>query len=123
MHCKFCGKELAEGAAFCPDCGKGVNETAGKKVDILGIVKKYFNYNTLSLIVGTVILIIGFVRLGDSSYSISSTSFGADFYTYTYRGIVGAVKMLGRLNETISWVLIAFGLYIDLKAVKGFFKK
>lgn len=123
MHCKFCGKELAEGAVFCPDCGKGVNETATNKVDVLEIVKKYFNYNTLSLIVGTFIIIIGIVRLGDSSYGISSTSFGADFYTYAYRGIVGAVKMLGRLNETISWVLIALGLYIDLKAVKGFFKK
>ncbi len=123
MHCKFCGKELNEGAVFCPDCGKGVNEPAAKKVDFLGIIKKYFNYNTISLIVGTFIIIIGFVRLGESSYGISSTSFGADFYTYAYRGIVGAVKMLGRLNETISWVLIALGLYIDLKAVKGFFKK
>ncbi len=123
MHCKFCGAELKEDAVFCAECGKAVNEQPTKKVNVLEVIKKYFNYNTLSLIVGTIILIIGFVRLGDSSYSISSTSFGADFYTYAYRGIVAAVKMLGRINETISWALIAFGLYIDLKAVKGFFKK
>ena len=27
MDCKFCGKELADGAAFCPECGKAVEES------------------------------------------------------------------------------------------------
>lgn len=30
MHCKHCGRELAEGSAFCHHCGHPQNETAGQ---------------------------------------------------------------------------------------------
>ena len=117
MTCKFCGKELSEGAAFCPECGKNVEETV---VEEIKAPKKKFNldYNTVRLILGTVIVFIGIIRLMSSSVSISSTSFGGDFYTYTYKGIVACAKMLGTINATISWALIAFGAYIDVKALK-----
>ncbi len=139
MNCQFCGKELNEGAAFCPECGKSVNEApapvaepaaapapapvAEPTVSFVQKVKSKLNYNVVGLILGTIIILIGIVRLMDSSVSVSSTSFGADFYTYSYKGIVACANMLGSVNKTISWALISFGAYIDLKAAKEFFKK
>ena len=72
----------------------------------------------MQLILGTLIVFVGVIRLMSSSVSVNSTSFGADFYTYTYKGIVACANMLGKINATISWALIAFGAYIDLKAIK-----
>jgi hypothetical protein len=55
--------------------------------------------------------------------SIGSTSFGGDFYTYAYKGIVACANMLGKINATISWALISFGAYIDLKSIKEMLEK
>ena len=84
--------------------------------------KKGSKGDIIQLIIGTIIIIIGFSRLGQSSVSISSTSFGADFYTYAYRGIVACANMLGKINATISWLIIVLGVMIDIKALKGFKK-
>lgn len=135
MKCKYCEAELQEGVLFCTNCGKPVSEevaveepvaaTEEAKVqeDVVEKVKKVAtkmpSASVLQLIVGTIIIIIGFSRLGQSSISISSTSFGADFYTYAYRGIVACADMLGTINATISWLIIVIGALIDLKAVKG----
>ena len=128
MNCKFCGKELMEDAAFCPECGKSTTEevvetvttpeAAAKSNDVLEKVKKILNFNTICIVIGTVLILIGFIRLMDSSVSINSTSFGADFYTYTYRGIVACAEMLGKINKTMSWCLISIGALIDIKAVR-----
>lgn len=141
MNCKFCGKELDEGAAFCPECGKSVNEVPAPTevpapaeapapapapaptVSPVEKIKAMLNHNIVGLILGTVIILIGIVRLMDSSVSVSSTSFGADFYTYSYKGIVACANLLGSINKTLSWALISFGAYIDFKAAKGYFDK
>lgn len=117
MDCKFCGKELADGAAFCPECGKAVEESL--VVETKAQKKKFkLSFNTMQLILGTLIVFVGVIRLMSSSVSVNSTSFGADFYTYAYKGIVACANMLGKINATVSWALIAFGAYIDLKAIK-----
>lgn len=130
MNCKFCGKELAENAAFCPECGKSVTEEVAAPVenvvenDVAAPIaevkklKKKISFNTVCLLVGTLLIIIGFIRLMDSSVSISSTSFGADFYTYAYKGIVACAEMLGKINKTLSWCLISIGAIIDIKAIR-----
>lgn len=132
MECKYCGSELQEGVMFCTNCGKSVaeegvaQETAQPTEQIKDVAEKVKNAakkgskgDLIQLIIGTIIIIIGFTRLGQSSVSISSTSFGADFYTYAYRGIVACANMLGKINATISWLIITLGVMIDLKAVKG----
>ena len=132
MKCKYCGSELQEGVMFCTNCGKSVaeegaaQETAQPTEQIKDVAEKVKNAakkgskgDLIQLIIGTIIIIIGFTRLGQSSVSISSTSFGADFYTYAYRGIVACANMLGKINATISWLIITLGVMIDLKAVKG----
>ena len=139
MKCKYCESELQEGVVFCTNCGKAVaeEEVAQEKVEaatqpveqikdvadkVKEAAKKRSKGEMLQLIVGTIIIIIGFSRLGQSSVAISSTSFGADFYTYAYKGIVACADMLGTINATISWLIIVIGVLIDLKAVKGFKK-
>ena len=130
MNCKFCGKELAENVAFCPECGKSTAETetvtenvvtteaVEQTKEVITKAKKKINFNTICLIVGTLLILIGFIRLMDSSVSISSTSFGADFYTYAYKGIVACAEMLGKINKTLSWCLISIGAMIDIKAIR-----
>ncbi|MBR3954378.1 MAG: zinc ribbon domain-containing protein [Clostridia bacterium] len=150
MNCKYCGNEMNEGALFCAACGKNVeddnlynnkseevvadtnemsatvlpgNNADKKNNDILNKIKAKLNFDTVLLLVGILIIIIGFVRLMDSSVSVSSTSFGGDFYTYSYKGIVACARLLGAINETLSWGLIAAGVVVDLKALKGIFSK
>jgi hypothetical protein len=146
MNCKFCGQELHENSVFCPECGKSVNESVAETqtetnqqteeqtieiqtpVEPVYTQKKYkpvfkFDFKYVTLVIGTLIMFIGFIRLSDSSVSITSTSFGADFYTYTYKGIVECAEILGKINATLSWCLIAIGAIIVLKAIKEFWKK
>ncbi len=136
MKCEFCQTELLEDAGFCGNCGKPVNapvteevtaestpvvesapapaETSTSAKDVL---KKASKIN-LHLVVGTILIVIGFIRLFSSGVSISSTSFGADFYTYSYQGIVACAEMLGKINATVSWLIIGLGAAIDLKGIK-----
>ena len=46
--------------------------------------------------------------------SVSSTSFGADFYTYTYQGIVAISRILASIVVTIGWVIVAIGAGLDM---------
>ena len=133
MNCKFCGAELKDDAVFCTNCGKTLNEEAPAAVETAEIpvapaapvakAKKFDIINLVPLVVGTLFIIIGLIRLAGSSVSVSSTSFGADFYTYSYRGIVACAKMLAKINASVSWLIIAVGASIDLKALKGLLKK
>ena len=125
MQCKFCNAELADEAVFCPECGKSVTEEpqaqavpAAEIVAPKKALKIKFGFNEICLVVGTLLILIGFIRLMDSSISISSTSFGADFYTYTYKGIVACAEMLSKIHKTLSWCLIGLGAVIDIKAIK-----
>ena len=73
----------------------------------------------ISLSVGTVILIIGFIRIATAGTSISSTSFGADFYTYTYQGIVAVTEALAAIEVTLGWILVAIGAAIDVLSLRS----
>ena len=73
----------------------------------------------IGLSVGTIIIIIGFIRIASAGTSISSTSFGADFYTYTYQGIVAATEALAAIEVTLGWILVAIGAAIDVLSLRS----
>lgn len=94
--------------------GKGTGDAAsspGKPADR--------RLKIIGLSVGTVIMIIGFIRIATAGTSISSTSFGADFYTYTYQGIVAVTEALASIEVTLGWILVAIGAAIDALSLRS----
>ena len=73
----------------------------------------------IGLSVGTVIMIIGFIRIASAGTSISSTSFGGDFYTYTYQCIVAVAEALAAIEVTLGWILAAIGAAIDILSLRS----
>ena len=73
----------------------------------------------ICLAIGTVFIVIGFIRIATAGTSISSTSFGADFYTYTYQGIVAVAEILASIEVTLGWILAAIGASIDIRVLLG----
>lgn len=90
MNCPKCGALLKEDVRFCTSCGVNLefnqeaekNESSvfqnkeEKRIKIPEISSK-----KIGLIVGTVLIIIGLIRILSAGTSISSTSFVGDFYT------------------------------------------
>ena len=72
----------------------------------------------IGLVVGTAMIIVGIYRIMEAGTTISSTSFGADFYTYTYQGIVAISRILASIEVTIGWVIIAIGAAIDVISLR-----
>ena len=140
MICPRCGAKLDEDSKFCEVCGNPVQpadkpETEQQAVpsDRSAEVKSEPAENplpvsskkTLSkgemicLAIGTVFIVIGFIRIATAGTSISSTSFGADFYTYTYQGIVSVAEILASIEVTLGWILAAIGASIDIRVLLG----
>ncbi len=65
------------------------------------------------LAAGAFFIVLGFVRIVSAGTSISSTSFGGDFYTYTYQGIVAVTEVLASIEVTLGWILVAIGVVIE----------
>ena len=80
--------------------------------------KKERKANVLGLIVGTLIIVIGLIRVVSAGTSISATSFGGDFYTYTYQGIVAISEILASIEQAIGWLIVAVGAAIDVISMK-----
>lgn len=134
MNCPKCGAILEEDAKFCVSCGTlldNLGEAAsdglaqGKQSDHPTTLnapktetKKERKANVLGLIVGTLIIVIGLIRVVSAGTSISATSFGGDFYTYTYQGIVAISEILASIEQTIGWLIVAVGAAIDVISMK-----
>ena len=143
MNCTKCGAPLEADAKFCVTCGAAVEEapiaqetpvseapaaqtaaTDAKEVatavvnETVDKVKKMDKKKLITLIVGTIIVLIGFITVFSAGTTISSTSFGADFYTYTYRGIVAISEILAKIHAALGWIIVAIGAAIDLSAFR-----
>lgn len=103
MNCMKCGAPLDEDSKFCTACGAPLElpESAAQESETMPVPdrmplapaqKKLPVSALVGLVVGSVLMIIGFVILGGAGSTVSSTSFGGDFYTYTYRGIVAITE-------------------------------
>lgn len=92
------------------------NEPAGNPLPVSG-KKTLSKGEIICLAIGTAFIVIGFIRIGTAGTSISSTSFGADFYTYTYQGIVSVAEILASIEVTLGWILTAIGASIDIRVL------
>ena len=139
MKCPKCGAILEEDSKFCVSCGAhldGVTETESANPNPVtiesgngqqGIVTQNAKVvedpqkrkvNLVGLIIGTLIIVVGFIRIMSAGTSISPTSFGGDFYTYTYQGIVAISEMRASLEVSIGWVIVAIGAAIDISSLR-----
>jgi len=106
----FDAEAAAEKAKEAAEKAKIAAGAAAKKL-------KKLPADTLALAVGTLLIIVGLIQLMGGDSTISSTSFGGDFYTYTYRGIVAIAELLSHLNKSVSWLIIGLGASIDLRVL------
>lgn len=135
--CAYCGIPVEEGAIECPKCGGAkfdevtIEETvpqttaavteektapASVAPTIVPVLRDVDTWKkVVGFIVGTLLIIVGFVMMEKGESGIYRTSFGGDFYTYAYKGIVEISQQLEVLQTTLSWLLVAIGAAIDVK--------
>ena len=146
MNCPKCNAVIDDDSVFCVHCGepiktadenvelsekKEINENlAAEKEKVISQVSGSVSGDSMGqkilkdkikligLIVGTALIAVGIYRITNAGTTISSTSFGADFYTYTYQGIVAISRILASIEVTIGWVIIAIGAAIDVSSLK-----
>ena len=138
MKCSKCGAEIAEGAKFCVTCGAAVEGTAQEApqaiqtpatpaMDVSAAAEKAqaalqgmqkLPVDTVALIVGTLLILVGLILRFGCGVSISETSFGGDYQTYTYRGIVALSQQLAHLNKAVAWLVMGLGAFIDLWSLR-----
>ena len=146
MNCPKCNAVIDDDSVFCIHCGepiKGADENVevsdkneinkdqaieeekvssqvSAPVSGDSMVQKILKDKAklIGLIVGTALIAVGIYRITNAGTTISSTSFGADFYTYTYQGIVAISRILASIEVTIGWVIISIGAAIDVISLK-----
>lgn len=146
MNCPKCNAVIDDDSKFCVHCGESldpeamsktdekaeqsVNDVQGEAAKITASAEKNVpaepmiqkvmkdKSKLVGLIVGTALIIIGIYRIMEAGTTISSTSFGADFYTYTYQGIVAISRILASIEVTMGWVIVAIGAAIDVISLK-----
>ena len=136
MKCPKCGAILEADSVFCVSCGASLSEIGEAASSTPGSTEHDNDVTPqkqgehpqkesvsnkgkiISLIVGTIIIAIGIVRIMSAGTSISSTSFGGDFYTYTYQGLVAVSEILASIEVSLGWIIVAIGAAIDANALR-----
>ncbi len=116
MLCKNCQNEIASDALFCTNCGTPVERTSENVM--LSTVENSMNenkakkksLNRVASVTGIVFMVLGIVFFCMSFSTLHVTSFGGDFYTYTYKGLCAISSLLSLLAKIGSCILFGLGL-------------
>lgn len=139
MICKFCSAEIDDDLNFCSVCGKSLKEDTEnqesptvekeetiteKASDVIVNVKEHQKrrisvVSLIQLLCGLVFVFVGVISITNSDVSISSASFGADFYTYCYRGIRNCAELLSDISASMGCIITAFGCNFVFSGLKG----
>ena len=138
MNCPKCGTALEDDSIFCTACGTHLGTITDTKTASPNLVttknsdqqnpmtdktkvpetpdKRSVNF--IGLITGTLIIIVGLIQIMSAGTSISPTSFGGDFYTYTYEGIVAISEILASIEVSIGCLTVAIGAALDVWSLR-----
>ena len=75
------------------------------------------------IVIGTICLFFGLYTLFSASCSIHSTSFGGDFYTYTYKGIVAVAELMVTLIKSAAMLCVGLGGFMDCYFINQLIRK
>ncbi len=117
MNCPQCGASLEADSNFCVSCGTNLG-TNNKNESVSNTKTPANSINKIGLVVGTILIIIGFIIIFTAGTGISSASFGGDFYTYMYKGIVEISEILASIEAALGWIVVAVGAAIDVSSLK-----
>lgn len=131
MKCLKCGTELEADALFCTECGAKIaaevaeevkvepqTPVAAKEENAVQEKKKSFSPKAAGKLVGAALLVIGLITVLGAGTSISNASFGGEFYTYAYQGIVSIAEQLAAIQRALGWIIIAVGTLVELSAFR-----
>lgn len=140
MNCPKCGASLEQNAKFCVYCGTRM-ENANEENTAADVVKKEAmrgeedgkiaasakktekveigieKAKLVRLLIGSVFIIIGLFYVLTSGSTLPDAVFGADSYTYIYRGIIETSEILASIEASLGWILVAIGTVIDMKTL------
>lgn len=144
MICPNCGASVPDDSAFCTACGASIPsqgtpsaadapETAAPASKASAAAPQSgkirltlpktpahipFNPDYAGIIIGALCIVVGLFFFATTSSSVSSTSFGADFYTYVYRGVVATAELLVRLIKLLSLTLVLGGAALECHYIR-----
>lgn len=112
INCPECGKEVSDRAKMCINCGCPIKDKTSEP-QLLSENRKSI-IQIIGLTVGLFFIFVGIIRIATAEADIYSASFGADFYTYTYKGIVEIAEILASIRVSLGWIIISIGAFIDI---------
>lgn len=124
IKCPKCENEISDQCGTCPHCGEiikkpeSVEQPETNTVEVADILvdhskidskSKKSPWTIVGLAVGIVAIIVGLAIVFTSSDTLSSASFGGDFYTYTYRGIRAVETAVCALTKAVGALIAVIG--------------
>ncbi len=140
MHCPNCGISLDNDSNYCIACGIQLDDSKNSESTDVDVKSEYdpitvsaetgtkrsnsictslFVGKIIGLIVGSLLILIGIISVFSSRAGVSSTSFGGDFYTYTYKGIVAIYEILASIDVMLGWILVALGTIVVILSLRN----